>query len=102
MQLEIAPLSLENTRVKITPQQPANSTNCMDTAKDLSAMQAKGWSLRLRRTGPANAERRTPANGRSPRTGCPTNPIHDRLAETHFRYGLNEDLLDVQLVHLSQ
>ena len=35
------------------------------------------------------------------RSGCPTNPVHDRLAETEFRYRLNEDPLDVQLVHLS-
>jgi hypothetical protein len=63
----------------------------------------KGWSLRLR-TGlhirTPNAELRTLR--RSPRSGCPTNPIHDRLAETKFRYRLNEDPLDVQLVHLSQ
>ena len=54
----------------------------------------KGWSLRLWRAAPPNAKRLS-------QSGCPTNPVHDRLAETEFRYRLNEDPLDVQLVHLS-
>jgi hypothetical protein len=57
----------------------------------------KGWSLRSRRTAPLNGERPNSA-----RSGRPANPIHDRLAETHFWHWLEEDPLDVHLVHLSQ
>ena len=51
-----------------------------------------------------NRERRTVNRERptSARSGRPANPIHDRLAETHFWHWLEEDPLDVHLVHLSQ
>src|ERR1700738_4625333 len=50
---------------------------------------------------PPNTKRRTPNAERSPQSRCPTNSIHNRLAETYFRHWLAENLLSVQLIPLS-
>jgi hypothetical protein len=50
-----------------------------------------------------NSKLQTPnAIRNSPQSRCPTNSIHNRLAETYFRHWLDENPLDVQLIHLSE